>query len=132
MAFLNEDEQKEFGGNYFQWKDGKTYNLIIGKKVEENFSNGKKSLVLVCQDQDTGETFERKFEFDLVNALQSLGDAYTEEAVIAVTPHYGGKRLSKDGSKEYDKWTFSVSVVDPIQSAQDAEERRKEAAANLE
>ena len=113
MAFFTTDEQKEFGSNFFTWQDNKTYKLTIGKRVEENFANGKKFVVLECTDLDTKEKFERKYEFALMNALQALGDEYVDETTkLEVTPKFLGKR--EYNGKQYDNWDFEVKLSVPF------------------
>lgn len=111
MAFFNEQETKEFFP-FFQWQDGKTYNLSIEKAVEENFANGNKVVVLKCTDIDTGEQFDRKYEFSLMNALKNLGDAYVDKnTILKVTPRFMGKSAPTLAGKVYDRFEFDVSVA---------------------
>jgi hypothetical protein len=122
MAFFNDDEKKEFGSKFFQWEDKKTYHMTVSKKVEVNFATGKKTLILVCEDLDTGEVTEQKFQWSLQKALEDLGDAYVDErTMLNVTSIYGGKGKEKPNKpgEFYDVWKFEVSVIDPIQDLVD-------------
>lgn len=109
MSFLNEDEQKEVSGNFFRWTDGKTYRLNIRKGWTTGFAKAN-GYNLICEDKDAGTSFEKKYEFNLLNAIQNLGDAYQEGMTVKVTPHFGGMKPNKDKTKEYEVWTFSVEL----------------------
>ncbi|MCK9601139.1 MAG: hypothetical protein M0R06_19015 [Sphaerochaeta sp.] len=129
MPFYNEADRKEMG--YFYWEDGKKYVLTVQKAWTEGNAKAEK-WPLKCENQETGDIFRINYAFDLMNALDKLA-GYDDGMVVNVVSHDAGpsERLDKNGVP-YRNWKFDVSLFDAVESAQDAEERRKEAAANLE
>lgn len=112
MPFFSDDEKKEFF-TFHEWEDNKTYHLQITKRIDENFSNGKKIVVLVCKDVDSGETFEKKYEFNLMRALDKLGDDYKDEStVLEVTPKRTGDR--EWNGKTFPVWDFIVRAAGEV------------------
>jgi hypothetical protein len=128
MAFFTDEEKREFGSKFFQWQDGKTYHMTVDKRVDTNFATGKKTLILVCEDLDTGEITEQKFQWSLQQALEDLGDAYVDKTtMLNVTSIYGGKGKEKTNKpgEFYDVWKFNVTVIDPFQALVDKKEIAK-------
>lgn len=114
MGFFTEEEQKAYVKDIFRWTDGKAYRLYIKKRIEENFSDGKKSCVLEFLNFETAERFEMKYQFSLMNALHKLGEAYKDDRTpLEVTAHYGGKN-----TKNYDVWDFDIRVMDTFEVPQ--------------
>lgn len=110
MAFLNDEEKKEFGGGYFKWTDGRKYRAFLDKKVEERFSDGKKFLVILLTDRDSGETHELKYQFDLLNALEAVPFEVKPDTPVLIQPRHDGTKTVN--GKEYDKWEFIVALDD--------------------
>lgn len=108
-SFLDEEEKKEIGGNYFKWTDGKEYHLIVKKGWLSGFAKAN-GYALFCENQDDGTKFELKWQFALLNAIDALGDTYAEDKVLTIKAHFGGTKPSKDGTKTYEIWNFDVSL----------------------
>lgn len=108
MAFLNNDEKKDFGKAFFKWVDGRTYRMTVAKKIEERFSDGKKFLNLLCTDLETLETHELKYQFALIEALENAPFDVKEDTALAISPRLMGMRTVK--GREYEDWQFIVSL----------------------
>lgn len=130
MAFLNDEEKKEFGGGFFKWVDGRTYRMFIDKKVEERFSDGKKFLNLLCTDRETGETHELKYQFDLIQALEQAPFEVKPDTAVTVSPKLMGTKIVK--GKEYDDFQFIVALdTEPLADKSDESGEEKVKTENI-
>ncbi|MCK9629975.1 MAG: hypothetical protein M0R37_15465 [Bacteroidales bacterium] len=135
-AFKQQEEKERRDKEFFHDNEARNLVLLALDKNTGVGSSGKAKphdyLVEVVGGPDEGRQHHVKdYSFD-----QAIRDIIIEKGVNAVnigstvvnvTPH-----TWKKDEKWGDKFNFDVFIVDPKENEVDAEERRKEAAANLE